>query len=138
MMGGKKPPSEAPREKVLAHSNPVPEPKQDEDSMSDENLAAPDVESAPTVNFSKGKMYTVKFHSQEGPGGKDDIVVHVGNESNIGKSWRIKREHEVTIPEAAMDVIKNAKMTFYTVDEQDKKPQKREVDRFAYTIIRAE
>ena len=109
--------------------------------MSEKKTTTPDTEiaaKAETATPPKERMYTVKFLSQEGPGGRDDITIHVGNAQNMGKSWRIKRDHEVTIPERAMNVIMEAKTTKYVVDEKTKQTSIQEVDRFAYTIIRVE
>lgn len=99
---------------------------------------APDMAGPAGKPGKKEKMYDVKFHSQEGPGGKDDIVVHVGNAKDIGRNWQIPREVKVTLPERVMNVIQNAKFTTWTTDEHTKEPVSREVDRFAYTIIRVE
>jgi hypothetical protein len=120
----------SPQTEVEASVESTPEPEQNEDVMT---------ESAPAkASSKKEKMYTVKFHSQEGPGGKDDIVVHAGNTKDIGKNWRIKREAEVQIPERAMNVIMEAKITKWETDEKTKKSVSKEVDRFAYTIIRVD
>jgi hypothetical protein len=84
------------------------------------------------------RTYTVIFHSQEGPGGKDDIVVHVGNTHDIGHNWRFKRENEVQVPERAMRAIEDAKAIRYVMDEKAKRPKPTEVKRFAYTILKVE
>ena len=129
-------------------SPPVVEPKQAEERPVEPTFApvmeqaantppAPPTEPA-APEPRKKKVYTVKFHSQEGAGGKDDIVIHAGTSTNIGRNWRIKREVEVQLPEEAMQVIFDAKYTIYETDERTKRSSKKEVDRYAYTIIRVE
>lgn len=103
--------------------------------MSEEVKAAPEKTSPPVK---KEKMYTVKFHSQDGPGGKGDIYVGVGNERIVGRNWQIPREVEVTIPELCMNVIRDAKAEIWETDKTTGAPSKKLVDTYAYTIIRVD
>lgn len=110
--------------------------------MSDKNKTAPEKETGSGIAAQPAsgpsRVYTVKFHTQEGPGGKDDVIVHVGSTNDIGKNWRFKREHEVQIPERAMRAIEDAKIIAYVMDEKTKRPVARETSRFAYTILKVE
>ena len=90
--------------------------------MSKAKTASPKNESQPA----SAQRVKVVFHSQEGPGGDDDIFVAVN-----GKAYLIKREHEVELPAEVLEVIKNARQTVF--EHSARGVAERDVQRFGYS-----
>lgn len=59
-----------------------------------------------------GKRVTVRVHSQDKPGGKDDVFVGVN-----GEFFLLKRDVDIDVPEAVYHALNNAVMDLY-----DQKP----------------
>ena len=74
----------------------------------------------------KSDRIRVVFHSQEGPGGDDDIFVAVN-----GRAYLIKREHEVNLPAEALEVLKNARQTVF--EQSERGVVERDIQRFGYS-----
>ncbi len=76
----------------------------------------------------QGRMRVI-FHSQEGPGGNDDVFVSVN-----GKAYLIKREHEVSLPREVLHAVENARQTVFEPGPEGK-VLPRQVSRFAYSVL---
>lgn len=73
------------------------------------------------------KRVSVVFHSQEGPGGDDDIFVAVN-----GRAYLIKREREVSLPAEVLGVLKNARQTLF--EQHGGRVIPRDVQRYGYSV----
>lgn len=87
--------------------------KRDLEVKSDAEVKAKTVTETGTTSR-QVKKYKITIHNQEGPGGKDDVVVGVN-----GRVWQIQREQEVVVPEMVYDVLKNAVEKLYYMDARD-------------------
>lgn len=76
----------------------------------------------------KGRVRVI-FHSQEGPGGNDDVFVSVN-----GKAYLIKREHEVDLPREVLHAVENARQTVFEPGSEGRVLPRR-VSRFAYSVL---
>ena len=83
----------------------------------------------PAKKSQKEKKFRVIINSQEGFEGKDDLKLGVN-----GRVFQVKRGFEVDLPESYLAVLKDAKYTIITKDDNGNEDI-REVPRFSYNIL---
>jgi hypothetical protein len=88
--------------------------------------AAPRAAAAPTGP----KKYRVIVNNQDGVDASPFITVQVN-----GKTWQIKRDHEVVVPEEVLHVLNNAVYTKYESSGAGGLQEPRDVNRFPVTIL---
>jgi hypothetical protein len=94
------------------------------------------LDSQPTeADQASQQMMRLMIHKTEGDTGSIDVPVSVN-----GKTWLIKRGHEVIVPRYVVDVLKNAVRDIYVpVDTRDatKGQERREVPAYPFTAMAA-
>lgn len=75
------------------------------------------------------KKYRVIINTQEGFDGKDDVKLGVN-----GRVFLVKRGHEVELPESYLGVLKDAKITQISKDDEGNE-QIIDIPRFSYNIL---
>jgi hypothetical protein len=81
-----------------------------------EQVIAPTEDAKPEVKKTRAKKGHKKIiiHKQSGSTGADDVTVSIN-----GKVYLIKRDQEVEVPEAVIDILKNAIKTIYEQNEEN-------------------
>ena len=77
------------------------------------------------------KRYRIIVNNQDGVDASPFITVQVN-----GRTWQIKRDHEVTVPEEVLGVLRNAVYTKYEPSAiQGGLQEPKDVNRFPVTIL---
>lgn len=82
------------------------------------------------VELLKQPRVRIKIHAQEGAGGRDDVTVQIN-----GYPFRIKRDHEVDVPESVVAVLKDAVQTVTTPGEKPGTFADYDVQRIPFVVL---
>lgn len=70
-------------------------------------------ETGETLKSPEKTTIDIIIHSQDGPGGKDDVAVGLN-----GRVWNIKRDYKVSVPIGVYNVLMDAVQTDCFQDDQ--------------------